>query len=363
MRPLLQEDLEFIRAKTESLWEPLRGEHLFITGGTGFFGRWLVESFLDINQQLNLNAEVTVLSRNPQQFQQEMPHLKNHPALKWLKGDVQSFKFPDQTFSHIIHAATEASQTLNESNPLAMMDTIVTGTRRTLAFAKECGASRFLLTSSGGIYGKQPPDLSHIPETYLGSPDPMALDAAYGESKRIAELLCASYYRQYRIETVIARCFAFVGPHLPLDKHFAVGNFLKNALEKTPIEIQGDGTPYRSYLYAADLTIWLWTLLFEGKPCHPYNVGSEEALSIKEIAEAVAAQTSPPLPIYIAKTPQPGQRPSRYIPNTQRAQQELGLKQQVSFPEALEKTLTWGNKFPLTEEALPLSGKTKLPLN
>jgi nucleoside-diphosphate-sugar epimerase len=222
-----------------------------------------------------------------------------------------------------------------------MLDTIVEGTRRTLEFARRCGAQKYLLTSSGAVYGKQPPDLMHIAEEYVGGPDPLDPRSAYGEGKRIAEMLCALYTKQHGLETKIARCFAFVGPYLPLDIHFAIGNFIQDELRGGPIQVKGDGTPCRSYLYAADLAIWLWTILFRGEPCRPYNVGSEESMTIAEIAHMVAQAFTPSVVVQIAQEPRVGTTPERYAPSVQRAQSELGLKQMIGLSEAIHRTAAW----------------------
>lgn len=340
----LAADLDLILEHTESLWNELRGQRLFITGGTGFFGRWLLESLIWANDRLCLQLQAVVLSRKPEAFIRKAPHLAHHECLRLIQGDVCDFAFPEGSFSHVIHAATEACVRLNADAPLRMIDTIVSGTRRVLDFAQERNVGKLLLTSSGAVYGRQPPELPHISEDYLGGPDCTNPLSAYGEGKRLAELLCSIYSRQHGIACKIARCFAFVGPHLPFDKHFAVGNFVRDGLGDGPIRVGGDGTSYRSYLYAADLAIWLWTILVRGKSVHPYNVGSAEAVSIAQLADEVARCFTPSRVVQIAHLPEPGRPAERYVPSVDRTITELGLKVQISLREALLRTIRWASR-------------------
>ena len=338
---LLAGDLDHVLAHTGGMWEDLRGGRLFLTGGTGFFGCWLLESFAWANDALGLGAEALVLTRDPAGFAAKRPHLAAHPAIRFHQGDVRSFAFPDGAFSHVLHGATEASAALNRDDPLGMVDTITQGTRRTLEFARQCGAERFLLTSSGAVYGAQPPELSHTPEEYAGAPDCARPGSAYGEGKRLAELFGAVYGEKHGLAVTVARGFAFVGPYLPLDLHFAVGNFLRDGLRGGPITVGGDGTPVRSYLYAADLAVWLWTILLRGRAGRAYNVGSEDAKTISQTAQAVATQFSPASPVVIARAPTPGQAADRYVPSVARAREELGLDVWIGLDEALRRTLEW----------------------
>ncbi|HWB00643.1 MAG TPA: NAD-dependent epimerase/dehydratase family protein [Pirellulales bacterium] len=357
MSKLPQADLEHILERTRDLWEGLRGERLFLTGGTGFFGCWLLESLLWANDRLKLGSQVVVLTRDAERFARKAPHIAAHAAVRLHLGDVRVFACPPGRFSHIVHAATDASAKLNEQSPGIMFDTIVAGTRRVLDFAATCGVRKLLLASSGAIYGKQPPDISRLPEDFSGAPDPLALHSAYGEGKRVAEMLCAQYGRQFGFDALIARCFAFVGPHLPLDEHFAVGNFMRDAMAGRPISIHGDGTPLRSYMYAADLAIWLWTILFKAPSGRAYNVGSDHAVSILDTAHAVAEAVANPVAVRVAKTPDPAQKPARYVPSIDRARGELGLELTIPFAVALRRTIAWHHQqFANVETTLPRAG-------
>jgi nucleoside-diphosphate-sugar epimerase len=334
----LQHILSCSLSCSDGLWEELRGARIFITGGTGFFGCWLLESFCYANDRLGLGATLTALTRSPEAFSAKARHLARHPSIRLLAGDVRSFPFPRERFSHVIHAATDASASLNRDHPLVMLDTIVEGARHTLDFALACGARRFLLTSSGAVYGPQPFDVAHVTETYAGAPDPSDPKWTYGEGKRLAELMCSIYHKQFGLECVIARCFAFVGPYLPLDIHYAIGNFIRDALRGGPVKIGGDGTPYRSYLYAADLAVWLWTILLRGVPCRPYNVGAERDLTIAELGSVVSATLDIAGNVKIARAPVAGAQPERYVPSTARAREELGLRESTDLEEAIRRT-------------------------
>lgn len=313
----------------------MRGQRMFITGGTGFFGSWLLESLAFSNRRLDLRLSATVLSRNPEAFLQERPHLAGGESIRFLRGDILDFPFPAESFDSIVHAATpswgdEAHQPQLAANMLAGME-------RMLAFTRTSGAQRFLFTSSGAVYGPQPATVSHLPESYAGEPE-----TPYGAAKLACERMCE---QTPGVQFAIARCFAFVGPHLPLDQHFAIGNFIADALAGGNIRIGGDGTPLRSYLYAADLAIWLWTLLlspFEaGSRMRIYNVGSGDAVSIYDLAREVVEELNPSLQIEIAKSAVAGAPRQQYVPDVGKAESELGLRQTIGLREAIRRTADW----------------------
>jgi nucleoside-diphosphate-sugar epimerase len=321
---------------SEAVWRQLAGRRIFMTGGTGFVGKWLIATVLEADRRLALNCDVTVLTRDPAAFQAAAPELARQMRL--VQGDVRDFDFPSDEFDTIIHAATDVAAL---SSPQATFDTCVEGTRRVLALARTCGAKDLLMVSSGAVYGRTPPELTHIPECFSGAPDSTSLSAAYGAGKRAAEWLACASGADGSVAVKIARCFAFVGPHLPLDKHFAIGNFIKAGLDAQPIVIVGDGTPVRSYLYAADMAAWLWAVLLNGQPGSAYNVGAEESLTIAELAKRVVRTLGTEIPISILQPPPAGHQSQHYVPDTRKARAELGLPAPLPLDEAIRRTAQW----------------------
>jgi len=340
MKRLPVEDLEHIFENTQDIWEAFRGKSIFLTGGTGFFGKWLLESFIYANEKLALNTKITTLTRNPEGFLMEYPFYKEHTnTVQFVKGDILNYDFNlDEKFQFIIHAATAASESLNKSNPLLMMDTITTGTRNVLDFAITQPIEGFLFVSSGAIYGKQPWNVSHINEGDSFKVDINNPNTAYAEGKRIAELYCSTYYEKYNLPIKIARCFAFVGPYLPLDTHFAIGNFINNAIKNEDIIIKGDGSTIRSYMYASDLMVWLWKILLKGEINQPYNVGSDEAISIKKLAEKTSSISKNKVAVKILGSPVHQEQVDIYCPSIKKAI-TMNAFIKVQLTESIEKTI------------------------
>lgn len=272
-------DVEHMLEHGESSFKALAGERLFITGGTGFFGRWLLEGIGAANKALGTGMRVTVLTRG---------EARRDGYIDFHHGDVRMFKFPHGSFGAVIHAAGPLSDE-------GVFDPIVNGTRRVVELAR---GAPMLFVSSGAVYG----------------------ESGYGKAKRAAELLCPM--------AKIARCFSFVGPHMRLDGHFAAGNFLRDAAEGRDISVQ-DGAPIRSYMHMADLVVWLLTILVKGKGA--YDVGSSEEVSIADLAVRIARLAGVGV-----VTNSMGQA-YRYVPDISRAR-ELGLEVRIGLDEALGRT-------------------------
>ncbi|HEU0044475.1 NAD(P)-dependent oxidoreductase [Sphingomonas sp.] len=316
-------------------WRTLSGKRLLVTGGTGFIGRWMLEALLAAEHRYGLGAKVRVLSRDPAAFARKAPHLA--AAFELVAGDVLTLPASGEPVDYVLHAAADASAELNRTDPARMFDTVVTGTRRVLDHAVAARATRLFFLSSGAVYGAQPWDTTHVGEDWLGGPDPLDPRNAYAEAKRAAELLGAIYRKQHGLEVVNARIFAVLGPLLSLDTHFAAGNFIRDALAGRTVRVEGAGTAMRSYLYAGDLTAWLWTILLRAAPGSTYNVGSEEAVSIADLARRTAALLGDAGHEVLGR-PDPGWNPGRYVPATALIRRDLGVRQRVDLDEAIRRT-------------------------
>ncbi len=297
---------------------------IFLTGGTGFFGKSILSMVL--RGKLSGEYRITVLSRDPAAFKRRCPEFAALPNVRFVAGDVRDFAFPDGEFDTVIHGAAPAVTTLA---PGEMRSIIMEGTRRVLDFALRCGARTLMMISSGGVYGVQAPEIPALTEDH-----PCRPVTEYGIAKLEAEKRCLDSCLG---RVVVPRCFAFTGPYLNRDIHFAVGNFIRDALEKRPVVVNGDGTPLRTYLYADDLVEWLFSLLECGCDRLICNVGSNEAVSIAELAKIVRDELNPGGEVRVLGRPDPAQAIGRYVPSIKLAE-SLGLRVKVALREAIRRS-------------------------
>lgn len=338
MSELPKEDLERIFLQNRKLWKNFRGKRIFVAGATGFFGSWMLEVFAYCNRRLGLGARLVGLSRDPKRFFRRYPHLRREASIRICQGDVVDFRFPPGRFDFLIHAAASVE---NPTAPEETLDTIIDGTRRLLDFAGRAGVKNLLYISSGAVYGNSPVQGFRFPEEYPGAPDPTDSASAYGEGKRIAELLCSLSAISKRMKVRIARCFAFIGPRFPLNSKYAAGNFMRDALAQKPILVK-DGRPQRTYLYASDLAAALYRILLMNlkEPVVAVNVGASSAVTIRQLAKAIQKAAAPKLQIKMPRKTN-REKPRDYLPRVDRLREQFYFQPAISLSSAIRRTFRW----------------------
>lgn len=262
----------------------LDGARVLLTGGTGFVGKWLIETANIACGNGAANIEIVVPTRDLSTSHATETKEIGFKNLSLIEGDLLTDNLDIGKVDAIIHAATPASAKLNESNPAEMTRVNAQSMQSALKFAKN--KTPFLFTSSGAVYGNQPQSVTHISE--IQDQPYGELTSAYAIGKQLAESMCIQAAEVGSCAPIITRLFTFSGHHLPRETHFAIGNFVQNVLDRKPILINSDGQARRSYLYGADMATWLWCALARRESPHPLHVGSEHSVSILELARAVA---------------------------------------------------------------------------
>jgi len=335
----LTSDLQAVVDESQHDLLQLRGSRLFITGGTGYIGRWLVEALCHANDALNLNLRLTVLTRSAATFANLCPHLTCNPCVTLLAGDVRTFSCSYHRYSHFIHAATDVA---DPESSLGTFDVTTAGTKHVLDFAVMCNAKRFLNLSSVVVYGRQHTANLPLSESMSGSVDVTDSNNGYALGKIASEWLGNTYSQLHGIDFSTARIFGQIGPNMPLDAHFAAGNFMRNAISGETITITGDGSPIRSFMYSTDLVTWLLAILVRGEAGAAYNVGSDQAISFRELAELmnkIVCDDAGSVNV-LGQTTQ-GLAPSYLIPDISLANKTLGLSIHVPIALAIAKTAGW----------------------
>jgi nucleoside-diphosphate-sugar epimerase len=308
---------------------------LLVIGGSGFFGKSILDAF---SRGLLKPWDVTyviVMARNAQRLVQEAPKLISR-NVTILSADITTTdNLPYADF--VIHAAASTDVRNYLSSPKDEKKNIQAGTYHYCDLARiHHTNSKIVYVSSGAIYGVQPSNLGEIDESFVGDLSKMApgkLDYAVAKQdaeRAIIDLGAAG------LNVSIARCFAFVGKYLPRDQHFAIGNFINDVLNKRPIVVKATHQVYRSYMYADDLVEWLMTILdHSSKDCPTYNVGSDQEILVSDLAKELSQRYHLPAEVPLISD----FKIDRYIPSIKKARRELNLNITTRLDDAINITI------------------------
>lgn len=336
---IIKTDCEEVIAPAAPQLDKLKNQLVYVTGGTGFVGSWIAEAVAFLNDNYRLNTSLILVSRNTDSFREKAPHLTARKDIKLLSMDVKNiFEIPGEV-SYIIHAAATPDNRQHVSDPLGVMETITKGSGALIdASIRLTGLKKILNISSGQVYGRQRDDMEAIPESYAGALDCNSINAVYPESKRYAETLCCAYWSLYKAPVVTARPFAFIGPYQLLDKPWAINNFIRDALMNKTIRIIGNGLPVRSYMYPADMAVWMLRILIDGDAGVAYNVGSPYGITLQDLAEKIKHHSQTISPILIK---QMNEDKSKFVPDGRLCRESMGLDIVVKIDEALKRSIRW----------------------
>lgn len=309
---------------------------LLIIGGTGFFGKSILDSFNRGGLEKWGIERVIAMSRNSESLRKEAPQLISS-SVELKSADITTtLTLPAADI--VIHAAASTDAARYISCPLQEQENIQAGTYNYCKLVKTFHTdSKILYVSSGAVYGKQPEGMTHIPEEYSPSDLSELPDGKrdYAIAKRVAEKAIKNL-GQHGLSVSIARCFAFAGPWLPRNQHFAIGNFIEDGLQGRPITVKARKEVYRSYMYADDLVEWMMTIALHASPeCPVYNVGSDQAVLIGDLARLVANEFG--VDACIPEITEPDV--DRYLPSIEKAKREFGLTMRHDLVSAIQQTV------------------------
>lgn len=333
-------DLDEINLHSHGDLEQLVNSNVVITGASGFIGTWLTLSWASARRKYNGKGKLLLTSRAPDEICKQALQIDNKCPVKSISSEISDFRVPDE-YHHgfIIHAATPASASLNTEEPYKMFNVIIEGQERVLAEAVK-GSSRLLFLSSGAVYGNQPLDLEKVSEASNFSRANDDKISAYHDGKRAAEMQSDIAVQRWGADVVTARLFAFIAPFLPFGTHFAAGNFMRDALESSQIVIKSGGGSIRSYQYGTDMCSNLWALAVRGSTGEKYNVGSDVAVSIKDLAQAVVRNVNPTAKVVITGR-DTIENMSRYLPSIEKISTQFQIKNHIGMDDALKRTALW----------------------
>jgi UDP-glucuronate decarboxylase len=266
----------------------LAGKTILITGGNGFLPSYLVDTFSIINKDSDKKIKLIIINKNQVNKDSRLGHLLGDKNVTFIAADAgKKFDIPFHP-DIIIHAASRANPTSFLEDPMDTIDANVNGIRYLLDYAKDHPVEQFIFFSSGEIYGNPVAEFVPTPEIYSGNVDCLGKYACYIESKRFAETLAITYFRQYKVPVKFLRIILAYGPGMRNDGK-VVSDFFDSAIKNKEIKIRDRGEARRSFCYASDAARQIFYVMFKGQNGEAYNIGDDtNNVSIKELADMVS---------------------------------------------------------------------------
>jgi len=330
-------------SKAYKFLENLKGKSILLTGMTGLFGIPMIEFLCRFKESINDQTKIYILSRNRVQFIHKYSQKSFHKFnfVEIIEGDIKDFSF-NYDVDFIIHGASTSNREKFEGiSASERFDIIFSGTKNIIDIAESSKAQKVLFVSSGSVYGGTNQEKKiKTNERVMNAPDVINdSEACYSEGKRVAELMLSIASKEKNLNFSIARCFSFVGPGIPLDINYSIGNFIGDALFSDSIKLTGDGSPVRSYMYTYDLAVWLLCILTNSNNKSVYNVGSDEEVSILNLAKKVGSVLNPNIVINrnmgSIKGVVNSSASNYYVPDISKARNELGLQIYTSLKDSI----------------------------
>src|SRR5678815_5676010 len=248
---------------------------ILVTGGAGFIGSHLCERLI------NMGEDVLCVDNYFTGTKLNIAHLMNAPNFELMRHDVTFPLYVE--VDQIYNLACPASPVHYQFDPVQTTKTSVHGAINMLGLAKRVKA-RILQASTSEVYGD--PEVHPQKEDYWGHVNPIGPRGVYDEAKRYAEALTMAYHRQQGVDTAIVRIFNTYGPRMRPHDGRAIPTFVRQAMERKPITVFGDGSQTRSFCYVDDLVRGLIGLAESGEHL-PVNIGNPQEFTLLEMAEAV----------------------------------------------------------------------------
>ena len=282
--PLFQQEMAQIAAM-DLPYSDLQDKTVAVTGATGLIGFYLMHALDAVSRAHCLNLKLIALCRNPEKTAAKLAGIAN---LACLRYDATAPVTAEFQADYILHGASNAHPLAFSRDPVGTMQANILGAMNLLEHARTTGG-KFILFSTGEIYGEKPELEGGFDEATFGSVNPMNARACYPESKRAAETLCAAYAQQHGVHALAARLTYVYGASITDENSRADAQFLRKALGGEDIVLKSEGTQVRSYCYAPDAASALIALMLRGEAAQAYNIANPDcAVSIRAYAETLA---------------------------------------------------------------------------